>query len=395
MPKMESGGRLRQISLSQIVDAGNIRQDYQDIEELADSIKTVGQIEPIAVKSLGKNADGIEEYELWAGFRRKRAFELLCERGENFTMIDAVVVAGDKLTMQLVENLQRSDLTAKERERGIYLMAESGLKNKDIASRLSKSEQFVGRNITACKIREVLEKAAQAEIDSLTKMVEAVNVPGNDDAIKRQAEEGLATAQKRLQEIDGLSTQALNEIQAAEQKDLFSICRDLIAFGGTVSAARKLMEAYKGGKQEPEFEGMEPAASAETTSTEAVVIKAPGSLEVNSADDVGAILGAAPRSIEDILDPLDGEAGDIAPESGEPGIGTGAYPSPRAEPKREKPAARKLAPFDPPHKTVDANNVQVVIKEYIDLIGKTEAGSAYQNKIDAAYDIWALLLKRL
>jgi ParB family chromosome partitioning protein len=371
MPKMESGGRLRQISLSQIVDTGNIRQDYGDIEELADSIKAVGQIEPIAVKSLGKNTDGIEEYEIWAGFRRKRAFELLCRRGENFTLIDAVVVAGDKLTLQLVENLQRSDLTARERERGIYLMAEGGMKHKDIAYQLSKSEQFISRNITAYKIREVLEKGAQAEIDSLKRMVEAANVPGTDNVLKRQAEEGLATAQKWLQEIDRLSTQALSEIQAAEPKDLSSISRDLIMAGGTVSAARKIIKTYKAGKQEPELDGG--PYSPEDGDT------AEGDILVDSVDEF-------------LIDPL---TGDTAPEGGDPDVDTDAPPSLGPEPKREKPAARKLAPFDPPHKTVDANNVQLVIKEYIDLLGKTEAGFAYQNKIDAAYDIWALLLKRL
>ncbi|GHV90418.1 hypothetical protein AGMMS50268_09210 [Spirochaetia bacterium] len=41
------------------------------------------------------------------------------------------------------------------------------------------------------------------------------------------------------------------------------------------------------------------------------------------------------------------------------------------------------------------NSVQVIIKKYIDDIASAEAGASYQYKTDAAYEIWAHLLKGL
>jgi ParB family chromosome partitioning protein len=207
MPKIEQTGSFRKISLGQILDTGNVRRLYSDIEELAESIKATGQLEPILVKSSGKNADGIDEYELVAGHRRYRAFQYLCAAGESFTMIDALIISGDKLTLQLVENLQRSDLTAQERESGIYQMCRGGLSQRDAAARLAKSEQYVSRHITACKIRD---RAEAAGIDT-----------------------------------SDLATATLNEIQGADDSDIPDLVKWVVQGGGTSAYARTIMKDYR------------------------------------------------------------------------------------------------------------------------------------------------------
>ena len=74
MPKLEPAGVTQKISLSQIIETGNVRKEYQDIEELAKSIKDSGLMQPIVVKRAGVTDSGIQQYELIAGHRRKRAF---------------------------------------------------------------------------------------------------------------------------------------------------------------------------------------------------------------------------------------------------------------------------------------------------------------------------------
>jgi ParB-like chromosome segregation protein Spo0J len=66
MPKLQNGNSTRKISLSQIAESGNVRKDYRDIEELAQSIKTSGLLQP--VRADGKlgfwNAAGIPPEEV-------------------------------------------------------------------------------------------------------------------------------------------------------------------------------------------------------------------------------------------------------------------------------------------------------------------------------------------
>ncbi len=153
---MTPTGTTQKISLSQILETGNVRDNYSDIEELAQSIRENGLMQPVVVKRTNINADGIQQYELIAGHRRKKAFEYLCSQGEDFTLIDAIVKTGDKLTLQLIENIQRKDLTAEEREAGIAALAETDLSQKEIARKLSKSEQWVSKQLAAYRVRKVL-----------------------------------------------------------------------------------------------------------------------------------------------------------------------------------------------------------------------------------------------
>jgi ParB/RepB/Spo0J family partition protein len=223
---MENAGKLRQIPVDQIIEDGNIRADYADIEELAASIEAVGQLEPVLVKPLGKNNDtGLEEYELIAGFRRRRAILHLKNKGQGFTMIDAVVVTGDKLTLQLVENLQRSDLTHTEQETGISQLVKMVGSNKEAAARLSKHEHFIYRNLAAFRVRDALKKAG---VDA-----------------------------------SAVSTSVLCEIHAIPAKDLRELGEKLVAGGGTLACARQLMRDYNAGKKappnEPQKSDYEPA----------------------------------------------------------------------------------------------------------------------------------------
>jgi hypothetical protein len=91
-------------------------------------------------------------------------------------------------------------------------------------------------------------------------------------------------------------------------------------------------------------------------------------------------------------DPLDGD--DAEPTL----VGGGAVELPPPKPAQKKKGAGNprtpIIPFDPPHKMVDANSVQLIIEDYKDLV-ETRADEGFEYKVDAAHDIWALLLDRL
>jgi ParB/RepB/Spo0J family partition protein len=209
MPKLTSQGGVKKIALNQIIETGNVREDYHDIPELARSIKTHGQLQPILVKAHGQNADGLDEYELVAGHRRIRAFRYLVDAGDDFSRIDAIVVQGDKLTLQLIENLQRSDLTPIERESGIYAMSKDGqVSSKDVAMILGKNEQYIWRNINAHKIRLLCDQ------------------------------QGIDTS--------GINTGTLCEIATAADGDIPELIKRIKEEGGTLAAARRVSRQYRG-----------------------------------------------------------------------------------------------------------------------------------------------------
>jgi ParB/RepB/Spo0J family partition protein len=322
MPKFESQGGVKKLIVAQIIESGNVRENYTDIPELAASIKAHGQLQPILVKAHGQNADGIDEYELVAGHRRIRAFRHLCDNGDDFSRIDAMVVTGDKLTLQLIENLQRSDLTAEERERGIYEMTKDGkITHHDVAAMLGKNEQYIWRHISAYKIREL---TAQVGVDT-----------------------------------SGINTGMLCEIASAADGDIPLLIERIKEEGGTLAAARRISREYRG-------------------------IDTPEESE------------AAPGQEAEIAEV------DFPEPSRERPINPPGIIMPKERPETAQPAAKHipretitLADFDPPHKKVDINDVLVIIKDYIDTVENKIGKFQIVYKIEAAWDIIALLHERL
>jgi ParB/RepB/Spo0J family partition protein len=317
MAKMQSMSGLREIPLSQIVDNGNVRLNYREIEELAESIKTSGQLEPVLVKPLEANEDGIESYEIVAGHRRLRAIRYLHASGESFTTVKAVLVSGDRLTIQLIENLQRTDLTAPERERGIYQMCKNGLSQKEVAGRLSKPEGFVSRNVSAYKVRD----AAQAA--------------------------GLDT--------ETIATKTLNEIQAAAPEDYAELVGKILGAGGTLEAARFFMEEYRAahGKQAPLPEETESADRAGAADYGGMPENAPG-IELSPPDDMYDDLPGYIPGGEAEDEPLPGEPQEVLKEEAQTPKKKGGDSLPE----------KWLEGFNPPHKQVDFNDVCMVVVKY-------------------------------
>jgi ParB family chromosome partitioning protein len=188
---MEAASLTQSIGLEQIIDTGNIRSvanygpndkgEYPPaIIELAESIKSIGQIQPIVLKEL-EPVDGVKRYELIAGFRRRAAFEYLRSKGDDFNRINATILTGEKSVIQLVENIQRVDLSSREREAGICQLLASGMKQTEIALKLSKSKAYISIHVAANRMRKLAEDAGidTSEIESTT-FSELLSIPEKD-----------------------------------------------------------------------------------------------------------------------------------------------------------------------------------------------------------------------
>lgn len=211
MPKLNATNTLTfKISISQIKETGNVRQEYdpKGIAELADSIFTYGLINPITVKPLEDDENGIKQYELVAGHRRLRAFQYLCEKGQDYTQITAsVITKGSKDVLQLVENIQREELAPIDIETALKAMVTAGMSQKQISEELSKSLSWVHDRLTGNKVR----------------------AKANAQGIK----------------TDGMSSKALSQFGSIPDDKLPGVISNAQANGGTVKAATDALNDYR------------------------------------------------------------------------------------------------------------------------------------------------------
>lgn len=122
----------------------------QAINELSESIKENGVIQPLIVRKRGDN------YEIVAGERRWRASRLA-------GLVEVPVVfkdMSDKVTLQtaLVENIQRSDLNAMEEARAYkQLVDEYQMTQDDISKKVGKDRSTVTNCLRLLKLPEFVQ----------------------------------------------------------------------------------------------------------------------------------------------------------------------------------------------------------------------------------------------
>jgi ParB family chromosome partitioning protein len=148
------------IPLSEITpDSNQPRKNFkpEELQELAESIKQHGLLQPILV---AEKPDG--GYSLIAGERRYRAAKLL-----GLATISALVKTlpeEQKLEVALIENIQRSQLNPLE-EAFAYkrLIEEFGLTQQDVADKVGKSRPAVANTIRLLALPEKIQEALVQE----------------------------------------------------------------------------------------------------------------------------------------------------------------------------------------------------------------------------------------
>ncbi len=136
---LDSGEKVHQVSLANIVPSPlQPRKDFahEALEELIDSIRQHGIIQPLIVRRVGARI------ELIAGERRWRAAQ---EAG--LTRVPVIIRSAsdlEVLELSLIENLQRADLNPIEEAQGYArLSSEFGMRQEDIALKVGRSRAAV------------------------------------------------------------------------------------------------------------------------------------------------------------------------------------------------------------------------------------------------------------
>jgi ParB family chromosome partitioning protein len=146
----EPGERVHQINLATIVPSAlQPRKDFarDALQELMDSIRQHGIIQPLIVRALAKTSvaaatGAAARFELIAGERRWRAAQEI-----GLTEVPAIIRSANDLEvleLSLIENLQRADLNPIEEAQGYARLAnEFGMRQEDIALKVGRSRAAV------------------------------------------------------------------------------------------------------------------------------------------------------------------------------------------------------------------------------------------------------------
>jgi len=169
------GSPIEEPSIEQEIESGNLRTlkitevepnreqprktfNQESLEELADSIKTYGIIQPIVVSK----QDGY--FGIIAGERRWRAAKIA-----GLDEIPAIIREDDEQTnkeIALIENIQREDLNPYEKAVGIrYLMDKYGMTQEDVSKKIGKSRSSVSNTVRILNLTpDVLELVKQGKL---------------------------------------------------------------------------------------------------------------------------------------------------------------------------------------------------------------------------------------
>ncbi len=167
-----AGERVVELEIDKIkADPNQPRKTFnaEDIQSLADDIKSHGLIQPIIVR-----ADGIGQYIVVAGERRLRAFQLLKE-----PKIKAIIrndYSTEKLGfIQIAENIKRSDLKFYELAEFIVQKIDSGMKQVTLADELGMPKKSVIQYASWKDAPEFL-KEAKEKFSSIRAFYDLVNL---------------------------------------------------------------------------------------------------------------------------------------------------------------------------------------------------------------------------
>ena len=126
--------------------------DEQALNELANSIKEHGIIQPLILRDLGS------KYEIIAGERRYKASQIA-----GLTEVPAIVGSMDdqkSAELALIENIQRKDLTAIEEAKSYKIILDMGqLTQEELAKRMGKSQSTIANKMRLLSLTNEVQMA--------------------------------------------------------------------------------------------------------------------------------------------------------------------------------------------------------------------------------------------
>jgi ParB family chromosome partitioning protein len=164
------GKEVLTVSLDDVEPKEQVRKNFKNIEELANSMLEEGQQTPIIVYP--KNEQG--KYVIQKGERRWRALRVAGIETIDIIVNDKVQSELDETAGELIENIQRDNLEPMEIAYALKKFADEGWKQADIAKRLGKTAVFVSTHLSLLKlpgcVMDLYEKGICGDTETLNNL---------------------------------------------------------------------------------------------------------------------------------------------------------------------------------------------------------------------------------
>lgn len=209
------------------------------LEELCESIKQYGVLQPINVRKITNN-----HYELVAGERRLRAAMMA-----GLTQIPAIIINvndNDSAVIALIENLQREDLSYMEEAEGYNnLINEHGFTQEDLANKIGKSQSTIANKIRLLKLPPMVKKILQD--NSLTERHARALLKLHDEQMQLKVLKNVCEKGLNVKKTEELVERAIEKYTAQEkekvsEKKFTRAIKDIRIFINTIKQAIDIMK---------------------------------------------------------------------------------------------------------------------------------------------------------
>jgi ParB family chromosome partitioning protein len=200
---------IKDIPIGEISVKKNVRSEYKNIDELKASIRQYGLLQPITVYKDG-NAYGVK-----TGHRRFLAFKSLYnEAPDKFHSIRCIIADTANISViQLIENIQRADLSQLDLYNALSAFKEQGLSLKQIADILGKTESYIKKvftGINAIKLEPELKAYIGSAGGTIQDVLETKGIPNKEERLSllEQRKRGIisrAQMRKKVKDLKGVS----------------------------------------------------------------------------------------------------------------------------------------------------------------------------------------------
>ena len=229
--------------------------DEDKLEELANSIRANGVIQPLIVRESDNG------YELVAGERRWRA-----SRKAGLTKVPCIIRNFDdrqNAIVAIIENMQREDLNPIEEARGLKAMTEKyGFTQAQVSNSLGRSRTYIANSIRLLKLPDEIQEYVSSGQMSAAHGRTIINIPDKDkqkevadkiikndlsvratEKLAEKVKDDLKPDRKRRKKSSAADKPASAEIQAVE-RELKTLIGTKVSIRGDENKGRIEMEYY-------------------------------------------------------------------------------------------------------------------------------------------------------
>jgi ParB family chromosome partitioning protein len=193
--------------------------DEAALEELAQSIKTYGLIQPVTVRPVGSG-----KYQLISGERRFRAAQIA-----GLTEIPAFVRTVDdalSIQMALVENIQRADLNAIEIAMSYQMLIdECHLTQEELGAKVGKTNTTISNYLRLLKLSTPVQVAVRDNQISMGHARALVAV--EDEAMQAKLLQQIVSGQLSVRQTETLVKKTLEGVRNKKSKVKITLSDDV------------------------------------------------------------------------------------------------------------------------------------------------------------------------